>query len=819
MSRKKQKPPASSPKKQRIMTFNSRILQISLIFGLCMAMSVGAIGYTMINKKHLWTGENALNPLIRNSIVTKVDKGIRGDITDRNGTVIATTSPAYTIAANFDTRTEEEKEADEALIQAQRNTVLAQAKEDNRTDQVQAALEAADAKIIGSYVEDPEAFAKALKEVLGDVIDEDKIVQMLKDGEKQGLSQIELGVGTKRISTEDKERLEAMKIPGMTFLEDYRRDYPVTPFSSHMVGFAAYDDATETIAGKLGLEQTLDSYLTGKNGVVQYNATYQEQVLPGSETVLSAKEDGDDVKLTIDSSLQETIESVLAKNIEADKATAAWCLVLNPETGEILGWGSYPTYDQNTHLTIPTPIDYVSTAVVEPGSVVKPLIYASCIDAGVYPSDDTTYRAGQFIYNVDSATGKIQRLSDDAVSPYPVIKDALGTDYGTLTFAEGLAHSSNIAICELLTNYIDQSTLINYLNKFHLFDKVDTPFILESVGNPNYDQATDYLSTGFGQGSSMTMLELAQAYSAIFNDGKMMKPYIVDSISDSETGEVIQQFKPEVTGYPISAETAKKVRELMVGVGAEGMTGERFTIDGIDIALKTGTGEIYDTTQHGYSRTNYTSTVMGAAPADDPKVMVLWGMQGPNYLGYSGDYFKTIMNAALKTVGVTMSDGQQESEGETRWTSYEMPSLISHSLSYAQQKMSNKDVSTIILGNGDSIISQYPEAGSTINTNDKILLLTNGSELTMPDMTGWTRKDLTAFWQMTGISIAISGYGTVTSQSIAPGTPIKSGDSIEVNLWQQESNSSQEQTDSSQESTESPPDTNAAQTIQPDAAG
>lgn len=147
-----------------------------------------------------------------------------------------------------------------------------------------------------------------------------------------------------------------------------------------------------------------------------------------------------------------------------------------------------------------------------------------------------------------------------------------------------------------------------------------------------------------------------------------MKPYLVDSILDSDTGEVIEQFSPECTGHPISAQTAQKVRQLMVHVGDAGMTGERFTIDGIDIAIKTGTGEIYNPNIGGYDKTNYTSTVMGAAPADDPQVMVFWGMQGPNYLNYSGSY-SDIMKAALKTAGVNYDNEQSDSADQSTRTS------------------------------------------------------------------------------------------------------------------------------------------------------
>lgn len=803
-----------------IFSFNSRILQISLIFGLCMTLSVGTIGYTMISKKHLWSGTSVLNPAIYNSIVREIDPGSRGQIFSRKGEAIATTAPAYTITANFDNRTEEQRTKDDRIIQGQRNQALDNAALTGRTEQVTAWLETSDSENAGTYVEDKKAFAKAVKDVLGDSVNEENVLKLLEDGENNCYAQIELGTGTKRITAEQKERLAAMKIPGMGFIDDTRRSYPITPFSSQAIGFAAYNDYTSTLTGRYGLEQSLNAYLASKNGITTYSASRGQTKLPGSEVVIQDKEDGDDVTLTIDLSLQQTVETVLEQTMDTGLAQQAWAIVINPKTGEILAWGSAPTFDQNMHLELPESADNISQRPMEPGSVVKPLVYAAAIDSGVYPSDDTTYRAGFFSYVVNPTNNMITRISREENTQYPTIRDALGTDYGVLTFADGLAHSSNIAICELLSNYLDQPTFNKYLDAFKLFEPVGTPFIREQIGIRNTSNATDYLSTGFGQASSMSVLALCQAYTAIFNDGKMMKPYIVDSISDPATGKILQKFKPECVGYPITASTAKKVRELMVGVGGEGMTGERFTIDGIDIALKTGTGEIFNLDQGGYDKTNYTSTVVGAAPADDPQVMVLWGMQGPNYLGYSGDYFKDIMKAAIQAAGVNMKSAQEEvntQEGNSGWKTYDMPSLVSHSVTYANEKMASKDSRTVILGDGDTIVDQYPKAGASINSNDTILLLTNSQTITMPDMTGWTRKDLTAFWHLTGIQVINDGFGTVISQSIPAGTVIPAGEAIEVKLWQQ--NSIKNSDDDSQEggNTDSSQSSASPQQINPSA--
>lgn len=760
---------------------NRHILHISAVLVSCVALACSTILYTMITQKHLWSGNFAINSMIRNSVQARTINGVRGDILDRSNQVLARQTIAYTLAANFDTRTEEEKAAEENLIEAQRQNALYKAEINGRTEQTEAALAAADAASTGSYVEDPQAFAAAIKSVLGDAVNEETLVRLIERGQMQGKSQIELGTGTKRISREDKEKLESMKIPGLSFIETTKRDYPITPLSSNLIGFAAYDDTAQNIIGKLGLEKSMELYLGSEDGQEQYRATNTNQELPGSRETIKEAVNGDHVKLTLDSSLQQTVEEQMRFTMEDSQASAAWALVMEVETGKILAWASYPTYDQNSHLDIPSYIDKVSEYPLEPGSIIKPLYYAMAIDSGVYPYNQT-YRAGEFAYTEDPLTGKITRVASQYETSIPPILDALGKDHGVLTFEDGLALSSNIALCELLTNHLNKETVNQYLDEFDLFEQTDIPFVNEQVGVRNTTSATDYLSSGFGQASSMTILELCKAYTAIFNDGIMMQPYVVDSIIDSSTGETIQKNSPKAVGTPISADTASQVIDLMRHVLDSGMTGERFAIDGVDMALKTGTGEIYNEDTYTYDKENYTSSVIAAAPASDPKVLVCYGMQGPNYLNYSADPFKEIMKSALQTVNVNTGTDRSVTEQHQEWVSSPMPSLTSHSLSYAQEKLAGTEVNTIIIGDGDTVVAQFPDPSTTINSNDNVMLLTNGSSRQMPDMIGWTRKDITAFWNLTGISISADGYGRVNWQSIPATTPIQDDTVIEVKL-------------------------------------
>ena len=717
-----------------------RMIQVMSIIG---TLVIANVLFTMVTKTHIWSQESVLNSKISSSIVDTEVEAKRGTIYDRNHQVIAQEVDAWTIVAYLD----------ESVV-------------DENGDP--------------DYVKDAEKTAEKLCKVLPDA-KESNVEKILEKAMDQGLSQTELGTGTKRLDEETMEKIKDLDLPGIDFIETTNRYYPTTPYSSTMVGFAAYDEDEQKIVGKMGLEQTMNDVLAGEDGHVQYQQTVDGSILPGTTTVYKEAVDGDNVVLTLDSSLQSVVEKAMEETIENNRATSAWAVVMEVETGKILAWASYPTYDQNEHKEIPSYTDAVSSMVYEPGSVMKPFTYATAIDTGTFPYN-TMYRAGSFEYGYDAANNKINRVSGVATG-YPTIYDAQGNDYGTLTFEDGLALSSNVGICELLANYMNYDSLGKYLDRFGFFQETGIPYISEQTGTKNIDVPMDYLRTGFGQSSSITVLQLMQAYSAIFNDGVMVRPYVVDSIEDAKTGEVKKQYSTKAKGTPISKETANKVTEMMKHVLDEGMSGDRFAIDGVSMAAKTGTGEIYNVEQGKSDTVNYTSSVMAAAPAEDPKIMVYWGMIGPNYEAYSAKQFQDIMRAALIAYGVSSETKERDkTQAKEKWETYTMPNLVNHSVSYAGSKTENWKCQMVYIGGGSTILRQYPQAGLTISSQDRVFLLTDGNVITMPDMTGWTRKDITAFWELTGIQIQTDGYGVVTSQSVEPETPISTDTAISVTM-------------------------------------
>ena len=730
--------------RMRIKSSNKKILRIIQIIIIMGTLVSANVLFTMVTKTHIWSGKSVLDPRIQNSIVETSVQAKRGTIYDRNGRVIAQEVQAYTIVASLD----------KSVIDAKGNP---------------------------DYVKDAKKTAKELKKVLKD-IDTKKVAKTIEDAKKADRSQTELGFGTKRLTKEQKEKIEKLELPGIHFIDAVNRNYPTTPFSSNLVGFASYDEDKQRIEGKVGLEKSLDDVLGGQDGHIQYQQTVTGDVLPGTTVVQKESEDGDNVVLTIDANLQATVEGQMKETMEANNAESAWCVVMEVSTGKILAWASYPTFDQNEHLEIPSYIDIVSESTYEPGSVMKSFTYATAIDTGVYEGDKE-FRAGSFAYNYNQSKHKITRTNGSTV--YPVISDALGADFGTITFDEGLAMSSNVGICELMSNYINYKEFGKYMDRFGFFKATNIPYVNEVNGLKNLEMPMAYLNSGFGQSSSITILQLCQAYTSIFNDGKMMRPYVVDSIVDSQTGDIIKQYNPKQVGEPITKKTAQKTRELMAGVMEDGATGERFQMPGVELIAKTGTGQIYDAENGGYHEEKYTSSVMAAAPGDHPEVMVYWGMVSTNYINYSSEPFKNIMQSALVAEGISGSGYHHDEDDDQtyeKWESYEMPALVNHSTDYAKSQLKGKKVKVVTIGDGTSVINQYPNQGDIINSNDKVFVVTDGNTIKMPDMNGWTRKDITAFWQVTGISIETDGYGKVIEQNIEVDQTIDQSTKIKVKL-------------------------------------
>lgn len=716
------------------------LLMIMMVLG---ALILSNVLFTMTTQKHLRSGVNVKEfkePDISN---TTVLKGNRGTIYDRGGEVIAQDEDTYTLVAILDKSR----------------------------------------KGIGNtpaYVKNVDKTARQLAPKLN--MKEADIRNILQNAILNGQYQTELGIKGKNLSNHVKESIEALELPGITFTKTVERSYPTGSFASHLIGYAQYNEKSLQIEGQMGLEKSLNSFLQGEDGLEVYQKDANGNILPGTRYTKKYAKNGNDVYLTLDRNVQLALQSSLAKTMKEVKADRAWGLVMEVETGKVLGWAGLPTFDLNKR-DIKDYLDVPSQYLYEPGSVMKGITYAAAVDSGNYPYNKK-YDSGVFYFGTDEK-GKIYRSATKVGGIQPIY-DALNKNYGTISFDKGFIVSSNIAICEMLTKYMDPSIYQDYvLNKFKFNQKVDIPFVENGKGNMNFTYASEKLNTGFGQGISVTALQMAQAYTAILNDGKMVRPYVVERIVDASSGKTVKQYDTKQVGQPISKKSADYVKNLMKQVVEDkmGTAHYRYKMEDVSIVAKTGTGQIAN--KNGQYGDIYTNSVMAAAPADDPKVMVYYAFESSEYLSYSGEPFKEVMKAALVAENITGDNTKEEAKDKqkyTEWKEYTMPALTNHTLSYAKEKLKKMDVETVIIGNGNSITAQYPKGEESIMSNQRIFLMSDGNKITMPNMKGWTKKDITAFWNLTHIEVQMEGSGSVVSQNVKAKKTISKDTIIKVKM-------------------------------------
>ncbi|MBQ1467274.1 MAG: PASTA domain-containing protein, partial [Solobacterium sp.] len=295
----------------------------------------------------------------------------------------------------------------------------------------------------------------------------------------------------------------------------------------------------------------------------------------------------------------------------------------------------------------------------------------------------------------------------------------------------------------------------------------------------------DKLSLCYGQGSTVTMLQMLQAYSAIFGDGNMVRPYFIESIRDAYDNHVIYQAETKITGTPITEESAKEIQRILYRVMNENDgTARHYRIDEASLMGKTGTAEV--AINGNYNTGTTITSVMCAMPAEDPQVLVYYCFEAP--YNPNGQYYtepvRSLLRKTAMRLGFAKGQEQQENPEEIQpgdvIHTFEMPSVLNQSLEYAENKLMNTETNLYWLGNGNTVIDQYPASGSVISTGQKVFLLTDTNSFIMPDMKGWTRKDVTGLWAVTQFGFKLVGEGKVTSQSVPPGTLISRGTEIEV---------------------------------------
>ncbi len=583
--------------------------------------------------------------------------------------------------------------------------------------------------------------------------------------------QIEFGKAGRDISHETmlaiKEAAEKEGVTGLQFIEDKKRFYPNGDFASYLIGFAMREEDKNgkvSTVGKMGLEQTYNKELTGTDGKVDYKTDIWGFLLPKSEEKIVAAKDGMTIQLTIDKTIQNFVEDAMNQVNEKYSPKKMLVIVTNPKTGEIYAMSQRPSFHPSTREGLTE--NWLNEAIqntIEPGSTMKMFTLAAAIEEKKW-DPLAKYQSGQYtIYD-------------------KTIRDVKRGGWGRITFLEGFQRSSNVSMAYLLERMGDR-TFIEYLRGFGFGEKVGIDLPNEVPGIILDINPSERLTTSYGQGSTVTPIQMIQAANAIANDGKMMKPYVIDKIIDPNTGKVVEDHKEEERKSPISAETAKQVREVLAStVTSDVGTGRKFALSGYSVGGKTGTAEIPKSDGPGYlsGDGNYLYSFLGMAPIDDPQLLTYVIVQQPKLeLGQYGsdpvaELFTSIMESSLKYMNILPENSQTSSTKS-------LSDHIGEDAASSMTALEQQGFSPVLIGEGGKVVSQYPEAGTKLSEGSLVLLETAG-DTTLPNFSGWSKKMALSFKMLSGLDIRLNGDGYVTEQSLSAGAVISKEDPVVLQL-------------------------------------
>lgn len=605
------------------------------------------------------------------------------------------------------------------------------------------------------HVIDKEKTAEALSKKID--VSYERILEILN----KDAYQVEFGTGGKNLSQLEMEAIKEFNLPGIDFIKSTKRYYPNGDFASYLLGYTKNkEDSDGNIwkVGELGIEGYYNEELTGKTGYLTYEKDGRGNKIANSNEYLEEAVNGASVNLTIDNSVQLFIEKAVKKTQEDSLAKWVIMAVMDAKSGEILGYSSTPSFDPNIR-NLTNYMDPLVSYAYEPGSTMKTFSYMCAIDSGKY-NGSATFMSG-------SKTYESARNTNDTVT----IKDWNGKGWGEITYDYGFAMSSNIGVANLLEEVITKQELRDCYEKYGFGKLTGITLNKELTGNIKFTYDVEAATAGYGQGITVTPIQMLQALTTIANDGVMLKPYVVSSVV-AEDGEILESNSRTELGKVASTQTIEKMKELMRSVVAKDSTlgtGYAYYMDGYDLIGKTGTASIYDYESGKYltGESNYIYSFSGLYPGDDPELIVYMAVREPKDS-------KNYIAPAVKEVIVNLAKYFKLDEEKNKNEGYQIKNYINKITLDIKKELNNHQIDVVILGDGNKIIGQYPDKDVTLYNGDKVYLLTNNYDKTMIDFTNLSYKDVLGIMNLMDVKYKLEGYGYVYEQSILPGEKIES---------------------------------------------
>lgn len=416
----------------------------------------------------------------------------------------------------------------------------------------------------------------------------------------------------RRISPDQATRIEALNLEGVFLVKEPKRFYPNGEMASHILGVVGVD-----ANGLEGLERQYDKYLRGQpEKLVWARDAKGKRLYPRKEEGSERETKGYNVVTTIDSKIQFLAENRLKEVVRDKGAKGGYIIVMDPKTGEILAMANEPSFDPNNISKTDLPLikNRAISDCYDPGSTFKPFLVSAAIEEKVVSENDRVFCE----YGNYTVADRI-------------IREAQRKRYGYLTVRDVLKYSSNIGSAKIAER-LGKDKFYSYIKKFGFGVKtgIDLPGEASGLLRPARQWSkVDLATIAFGQGISVTGIQLITALSSIANGGLLMRPFITKEITD-RNGQVIMENKPEVVRKTISPQTAKRVSHILTEVvSSEDGTGKKARIEKVEVAGKTGTAQKFDFSRHVYSSERVRTSFMGFFPADNPRVAMLVVLDEP----------------------------------------------------------------------------------------------------------------------------------------------------------------------------------------------
>ena len=562
-------------------------------------------------------------------------------------------------------------------------------------------------------------------------------------------------------------------IPGInSTFKSMQRVYPKGALASRLIGAtketspdAGEEESLYSLKGVTGLEYALEKYLKGKYG---WKTTYydgNQQAIPDPSLAEKKVENGSTVSLTIDSEIQEILEKHLNSGIDTYNAKNALGVIMDPETGDIIAMAGSSCEDSKKKLNeIRTYGNMPTSFIFEPGSTIKPITVLLALEKKLFTPED----------KIDCRKYKLNKRTISDVH-----------DFDELTVKDVIVHSSNVGVAKIVEK-IGSKPFYKRLIELGFGHKTGINVSGESSGilrKLNKWQGFSLHSISFGQEIGVTAIQLANAYCTLANGGKVMQPNLIKKITDDE-GNTVLESKPKVLRKISDKKSIAQLQDMLEGVVEYG-TGIATRIENIRIAGKTGTAEKKIRGKVGYADKEHTPVWAGFFPADDPRLVAVIVFDEPDYKYHYASMsavptFKKVVEEILVLPEYNLlAEIKQDNQATIT-----MPDFMNKDFSNVLPVLEKNKLNykTVYKSKSNTITNQFPKPGVNFNPENEVLLVFGHDENkvsleseTMPNLIGCSLRKAIEYGKRNHVKLKISGRGVVVKQSIPPKTKIEYG--------------------------------------------